>query len=298
MGRLVPQTIRRRVVEYFFTTPHSMGWIAQKCGISKSSVFNIVNAKMAEDPDFTLMRYLVVNLEKTGIDVPKYGSAIRIHHLLEEYGIDAETGESIMEKILTMCYREHWDPSVAIAALKRFEEGAREWGMTPREYEADQIKSWDLMRSYHAQIDKEREKLNSYIKNNKLLGAYYGLLSAEGGPREILAATHDAKIYKEKYYKLLNDTRQARMDKSIDKRELDKLNKRLGRNALGEQQVLEKLEDIRLEPAKYWYLFDEDMLYLRSDHGPKQIEYHDPSQTQQVQNDARTSMGIEAQKRL
>ena len=55
-----------------------------------------------------------------------------------------------MEKILTTCYREHWDPLVAIAAFKRFEESAREWGMTPREYEADQLKSWDLMRSYHA----------------------------------------------------------------------------------------------------------------------------------------------------
>jgi hypothetical protein len=297
MGRLVPQGIRRRIVEYYFTTPNSMGWIAQKCGISKSSVFNIVNAKMAEDPDFTVMRYMVVNLGKNGIDVPKYASAIRIQNLLKEYGIDADTGESIMEKILTMCYREHWDPTVAIAALKRFEEGAREWGMTPREYETDQLKSWDLMRSYHAQIDKEREMLNSFINNNKSLGAYYGLLCAAGGPSEILAATHDAKIYKEKYYKLLNDTRQARMDKSIDKRQLDKLNKRLGRNAVGKQQILEKLEDIRLEPAKYWYLFDEDLLYLRSDLGAKP-EYYDPSQTQQVQNDARSSMGIEAQKPL
>lgn len=280
MGMLIPQSIRRRVVEYYFTAPNSLGWIAQKCGISKTSVFNIVNAKIAEDPDFTLFRYLVVNLEKTGIDVPEYGSAIRIQNLLKEYGVDAEMGESLMEKILTMCYREHWDPSLAIAALKRFEESAREWGMTPREYEADQLKSWDLMRSFHAQIDKEREKLNSFIENNKWLGAYYALLCAEGGPREILTATRDAKIYREKYYKLVEDTRQARMDKSIDKRELDKLNKRLGRNAVGGQQVLEKLEDIRLEPAKYWYLFDENLLYFRSDLGQKQFEYHDPSQNQ------------------
>jgi hypothetical protein len=293
MGRIVPQTIRRRVVEYFFTTPHSMGWIAQKCGISKASVFNIVNAKMAEDPDFTLMRYLVVNLGKNGIDVPKYASVIRIQNLLEEYGIGGEIGESIMEIILTMCYREHWDPSLAIAALKRFEESAREWSMTPREYEADQLKSWDLMRSYHAEIDKEAEKLNSFIKNNKSLGSYYALLCAEGGPREILAAMHDAKTYKEKYFKLLNDTRQARTDKSVNKRELAKLNKRLGRNAVGEQQVLEKLEDIRLEPAKFWYLFEEDLLYLRSNPAPKEIEYQDPSQTQQVQNVFRTTMGIE-----
>ena len=138
------------------------------------------------------------------------------------------------------------------------------------------------MRSFHAQINKEREKLNSFIENNKWLGAYYALLCAEGGPREILTATRDAKIYREKYYKLVEDTRQARMDKSIDKRELDKLNKRLGRNAVGGQQVLEKLEDIRLEPAKYWYLFDENLLYFRSDPGQKQFEYHDPNQTQQV----------------
>jgi transposase len=88
MSAPIPQKIRQKVVEYYFTTPKSMDWIAQKCGITKSSVFNMVHAKMTEDPDFTLMRYLVVNLEKRGTDVPQYATGIRIQQLLEEYGVD------------------------------------------------------------------------------------------------------------------------------------------------------------------------------------------------------------------
>lgn len=134
MSKAIPQKICQIVIEWYFTTSKSMDWIAEKCGIAKSSVSNIVHSKMADDPSFELMRYLVVNLKKDGTDVPEYAAGIRIQHLLQEYGVDLETGESMIEKILVMCYREHWDPSAAISTLKKFEDSAREWGLGPNEY--------------------------------------------------------------------------------------------------------------------------------------------------------------------
>ena len=67
-------------------------------GVVKSSVSNIVHSKMADDPSFELMRYLVLNLKKDGTDVSEYAAGIRIQHLLQEYGVELETGESIYRK--------------------------------------------------------------------------------------------------------------------------------------------------------------------------------------------------------
>ena len=54
------------------------------------------------------MRYLVVNLDKRGTDVLSYSDAIRISMLLNEHGIDLETGERIMEELLVACFQEHF----------------------------------------------------------------------------------------------------------------------------------------------------------------------------------------------
>ena len=111
--------------------------------------------------------------------------------------------------------------------------------------------------------------MNLFIENNNYHGAYYGRVCAE----EILTATRHAKIYREKYYKLVEDIRQARMDKSIDKRELDKLNKRLVRNAVGgDSKFLRSSKTFDLGQQSIGICFDENLLYLRSDRGQNQIE--------------------------
>ena len=105
---VIPLKTIQKVLENYFTTPLSMDRIAAICGISKTSVFNIVTAKKGEDPSFALMRYLVENLDKNGTDVVRYGQAIRISKLLDEHGIDHEAGERIIEEFLVACYQEHW----------------------------------------------------------------------------------------------------------------------------------------------------------------------------------------------
>lgn len=98
----IPSKTIQKILELYFTTPLSYARIAENCGIPKTSVFNVVNNKKGEDPSFELMRYLVENLDKRGIDVPTYGGSIRIYKLLHEHGIDQETG------VLVACFQEHW----------------------------------------------------------------------------------------------------------------------------------------------------------------------------------------------
>jgi hypothetical protein len=74
------------------------------------------------------MRYLVENLEKRGIDVPTYGGSIRIYRLLDEHGIDQETGERIIEEFLVACFQEHWPAADVVATLKNFKLCAEEYG--------------------------------------------------------------------------------------------------------------------------------------------------------------------------
>ena len=87
--------------------------------------------------------------------------------------------------------------------------------------------------------------------------------------------TYDDQIVKEreklKADRMKNGSLSRNYRLTVDNKALDRLNKRLGRNAVGEQQFLEKLEDIRLEPEKFWYLFDEELLHLSSKPGLEQI---------------------------
>jgi len=50
----------------------------------------------------------------------------------------------------------------------------------------------------------------------------------------------------------------ARNEKSINNAKLKNLNKKLF-NPITVEQFLEKIEDIRQNPAKYWFLFDHDI---------------------------------------
>ena len=137
---VLPRRIREKVLEYYFNSPwQSIDWIAKELTIPKSSVFNIVRGKKIEDPDFLLVRFLVTNLNKEGIDVPRYASAIHISILLDEYGIEPEAAERMMEEILTALYKERWPVADAIDTLRRFDEEADEWGQSALQYALDRI---------------------------------------------------------------------------------------------------------------------------------------------------------------
>ena len=58
-------------------------------GVSKTAVSSIVNEAKLQDPNYALMRALVVNLEKNGSDVFQYASCVRILNLIHEYQLGA-----------------------------------------------------------------------------------------------------------------------------------------------------------------------------------------------------------------
>jgi len=239
-----------------------MDWIAAKNGISKSSVFNIVQGKKGEDPDFSLMRHLTVNLDKTGLDVPRYAYAIRITLLFEEYAIDIETGEELIGKLLSSCYRHNWAPNAAISTLKRFENLAGEFRMTAPEFAVARMKNLEEYKNVHELVNEERKKLQDYRMRNTIECCNRVLL---GGPTGLVTdgwtAINNAKLYREKYYNLLKDVQQNNT-MHVDKNRLSELNNHL---AVTEEKVLEMCEDIRRNPEKFWFLFDDVILAVKRD---------------------------------
>jgi hypothetical protein len=258
----IPSRIVQNVVQLYFTTAKSMDWIAAKNGISKSSVFNIVQGKKGEDPDFSLMRHLTVNLDKSGLDVPCYAYAIRITRLFEEYAIDIETGEELIGKLLSSCYRHNWAPNAAISTLKRFENLAGEFNMTAPEFALTRRQDLEEYKNLHALVNEERKKLQDYRVRNTIECCNRVLL---GGPTGLVTdgwtAINNAKLYREKYYNLLKDVQQNNT-MHVDKNRLSELNNHL---AVTEEKVLEMCEDIRRNPEKFWFLFDDEILAVKRD---------------------------------
>ena len=88
----------------------------------------------SHDPDYVLMRTLAVNLRKNGSDLSQYASIIRISSLLEKYGVDYTTGEDLIGKFLSTCYKLQWEPSVAVLTLQKFSQSAERYGHSPMEH--------------------------------------------------------------------------------------------------------------------------------------------------------------------
>jgi hypothetical protein len=262
-----------------------MDWIAAKNGISKSSVFNIVQGKKGEDPDFSLMRHLTVNLDKTGLDVPRYAYAIRITLLFEEYAIDIETGEELIGKLLSSCYRHNWAPNAAISTLKRFENLAGEFRMTAPEFAVARMKNLEEYKNVHELVNEERKKLQDYRMRNTIECCNRVLL---GGPTGLVTdgwtAINNAKLYREKYHKLLKDIQQNNT-MLVDKTGLSELNNHLAYKTVTEEQVLEICDDIRCRPEKFWFLFDDEILAVKrnsTDATPPESAEQAPSSPQIV----------------
>jgi hypothetical protein len=250
---VIPVKTIQKVLELYLTTSSSYARIAKSCGIPKTSVFNIVKNKRSEDPSFELIRYLVENLDKSGIDVPRYAGSIRISRLLDEHGIDLETGERIIEELLVTCFQEHWPAADAVATLKHFKLCAEEYGMTSWEYSMERFRDREVMKNYKEWIETEKKEL----KKLKMVRENYDFFSTHQVQLGWIKA-EEAKQYKAKYEKLLKDTQGARNEKSIDNAKLKNLNKKL-LVPVTVAKFLEKIEDIRQNPAEYWYLFDGDI---------------------------------------
>ena len=75
-------------------------------GVSKTAVSTIIHEAKLQDPNYALMRALVVNLAKNGSDVFQYGSCIRILNLIHEYQLEANEAEEIIRTSTTCTVRD------------------------------------------------------------------------------------------------------------------------------------------------------------------------------------------------
>jgi len=263
-----------------------MDWIAQQCGVSKSTVFNIVHAKIGEDHDFGLMRFLVDNLNKRGTDLVRYSSAIRIQMLFEQYGMEIETGETILEKLLFEFYRLHWSPHQAIPALKRFEELAAEYSKSPDDYAVYITGLKENYRIYKDLVNKEKEKYENFLRLNGETRIRYAMISTGGSFSLGIDALQKAKLYEKKYLDLLSEL-ERKEGTSVDKGNLAKLNKAVGFGIeVTEAHIFEKLQEIRLNPEKFWFLFQDSTLAMVSgkDDYPLEIPEPSPPQPENIHN--------------
>jgi hypothetical protein len=71
----------------------SLREIGDSVGISKTSVYNIINGSLnKKDPIFPLMPTLIESLHKNGIDLREYADIIRISNVLKQYDIEPSCG--------------------------------------------------------------------------------------------------------------------------------------------------------------------------------------------------------------
>ena len=75
-------------------------------GVSKTTVSTIINEAKLQDPNYALMRALVVNLAKNGSDIFQYASCVRILNLIHEYNLGDNEAEEIIRHLLPALYLE------------------------------------------------------------------------------------------------------------------------------------------------------------------------------------------------
>ena len=246
----------RRIAWELYLGGKTLDLIADLTGISKTSVFNIARGIDDQDPDYVLMRTLAVNLRKNGSDLSQYASIIRISSLLDEYGVDYATGEELLGKFLPTCYKLQWEPSVAVHALRMFLASTERYGHTPMEHANYFNKLHASEDSLHRRNFRERKKLRDLTQKYEIVKDNLDVFLSEDGVESLIGNKKLTTIEMESEIKALkNDALLHQQHKSIDADELSRLNESLI-ISVSEQEVLDKLEDIRRHPSMYSNLFD------------------------------------------
>ena len=108
------------------------------------------------------------------------------------------------------------------------------------------------MREYNSQIEKAKLELNSLLADNNIVKRNVQIFKDSGGVNRALSGEESERIkYKSRYLSL---KKQIESGHPVDPNELKKLNKYMI-NPLGEDDVLDKIEHIRLHPSRYIQLF-------------------------------------------
>ena len=254
MTNPIPEDIKQRIWQLYLKSvkPLSLGKIGKMVGVSKTTVSTLIKEAKLQDPNYALMRALVDNLAKNGSDVFQYASCVRILNLIHEYQLAANEAEEIIRHLLPALYKGRWTVANAIDGLQKFENSAKEFGHTPWEHWVYFEKLRSQVREYNSQIEKGKLELNSLLADNKFVKRNLQIFKEAGGITRALKGEEFERIkYKSKYLSL---KKQIESGNPIAPDELKKLNKYMI-NPLGEDDVLDKIEDIRLHPSKYNHYF-------------------------------------------
>ena len=160
--------------------------------------------------------------------------------------------EELIRHLLPALYKGNWSVADAIEGLQKFENSSSRFGHTHWEHSAYFNNLRSQLREYTSQIEKAKLDLNSLLDENKFVKRNLQIFKDAGGIRRALDGEESDRIkYKSKYLSL---KKQIESGHPIDPDELKKLNRYMI-NLLGEEDVLDKIEDIRLHPSRYFSYF-------------------------------------------
>ena len=209
-----------------------------------------------QDPEYILMRTLAVNLKKNGSDLSQYASIIRMSSLLDEYGVDYATGEELLGKFLPTCYNLQWDPSDAVLTLQKFSQSAARYVHSPMEHAIFFNKLQSSETKLCLRIIQARKKLRDLIQKHDFVQDNLDVFLKEDGVMRLVTNNKMTIIESEwQIRELKKDIHLSQQSKSIDPDELSRLNESLI-VPVSEQEVVDKLDDIRRYPSMYPNLFD------------------------------------------
>ena len=165
------------------------------------------------------------------------------------------------------------DSSQRLDALRKFEKSAEGFGHFPWEH-SEYFANFAINRTYDRKIEKARQELYSLLSENYIVKRNLKIFEEAGGIWRALNGEESERIkYKSRY---LSQKKQIESGHPIDPDELKKLNKTMI-SPLGEEDVLDKIEEIRLHPSRYSQLFQELPSSYRRKRIPSHIWYMSPN---------------------
>jgi hypothetical protein len=259
MSEQIPERIKRRFYIYYLKGD-LITKICRRVGISRSSSYNLIDDLKKTDPNFPLMRALAVNLKRNGSDLGKYAASLRIHEILEEFGIDQLSGEKLLKEVVVECYKENWKPFDAINAYRTFLESAEQFGHTQQEHINYFRKLRYQDRDLKEEIEERQKVIKKLIEDHKVIKHNLETFLEYDGIRDldIHRWSEDSK-YKQKYEDLKRQLKLYHKGESIDPAEVKKVND-INIVPITEQDILEKIDEIRIHPSLYSTLFMKPLL--------------------------------------
>lgn len=117
----IPADIARKVI-WWYLHGLSLEEIANKVGISKTSVYNLIEMKNTLGFKLALYHEIAVHLAKKGLNIDDYADIIRAGKLLEKYGIHKSAAWHVVSAIPIACFKIGIEPGKLIVFLHRFEQ--------------------------------------------------------------------------------------------------------------------------------------------------------------------------------